>query len=82
MMTLEEIRAALGWCTILNMAFLLFWVVFYAFGRSFIYRMHGRFFDIPEKSMNVIHYSGMAFYKLLIFIFNLIPYLALRIVGS
>ncbi len=81
-MELVEIRAVLGWCTIINSGFFLFWVAFYIFGRSFVHRVHGRMFEISAPTMNVIHYSGMAFFKLLIIIFNLVPYLELRIVAG
>ncbi len=80
-MELVEIRAALGWCTIINSSFLLFWAAFFVFGRSFIHRVHGGMFEISAPTTNAIHYSGMAFFKILIFVFNLVPYLALRIIG-
>ena len=36
--------------------------------------------DIPVEQFNAIHYAGIAFFKILILVFNLVPYLALRIV--
>jgi hypothetical protein len=36
---------------------------------------------MPVERFNAIHYSAMAFFKCGILIFNLVPYLALRIVG-
>lgn len=81
-MELVEIRAALGWCTIINMGFLLFWALCFLFCRSFIHRVHGRMFEISAPTMNSIHYSGMFFFKILIIVFNLVPYLALRIIAE
>jgi len=35
---------------------------------------------MPVEKFNTIHYEAIALYKLGILIFNLVPYLALRIV--
>jgi hypothetical protein len=50
-------------------------------GRGFVFRMHGRIFHLSEERFNAIHYAGMAGYKMFIIAANLVPYLALRIVG-
>ena len=80
-MTVELLRDFLGWCAIINMALLLFWVLWMMLARGFVYRMHGRFFKMPEEKFDATHYAGMLFYKLCIFVFNIVPYLALRIVA-
>ena len=80
-MTLEIVRNALGWCTLINMAFLLIWLIMFIVGRDWIDRMHSRWFRISEERFDAIHYAGMAIFKTAIFLFNLVPYLALRIVG-
>jgi hypothetical protein len=80
-MTLEVIRAALGWCTIINWGILLIWVIFLRLGHDFVYRVHGKWIQVPVDEFNAIHYKGMAYYKTGIILFNLAPYLALRIVA-
>ena len=80
-MTMELVRDTLGWCALINIGFLFFWWIMFMLARDFIYRMHSKWFKMSEESFNKIHYVGMAIYKLMIFIFNLVPYLALRIVG-
>jgi len=59
------------------MGLLLWWVTFFIFGRSFIYRIHNRWFKISEERFDAIHYSGMALYKICIFVFNIVPYIVL-----
>jgi hypothetical protein len=81
-MTLEIIRDTLGWCTIINSGFLAIWILMMTLGRTFMFRMHGRLFPMSEERFNAIHYAGLAFLKTLIIVFNLTPYLALRIVGE
>lgn len=80
-MTLEEIRATLAWCSVINIGLLLWWFVFIAFAHDWVYKMHSRWFNIPVEKFDVIHYAGIAFFKISIFLFNLVPYFALRIVG-
>ena len=80
-MSLETIRAALGWCTLLNWAILLLWLLFFKLGRDWVYRIHSKWFRLPSEHFDTIHYGGMAFFKMGIILFNLTPYLALRIVG-
>ncbi len=80
-MTLEEIRATLAWCSVINIGLLLWWFVFIAFAHDWVYKMHSRWFNIPIEKFDAIHYAGIAFFKISIFLFNLVPYFALRIVG-
>jgi hypothetical protein len=46
-----------------------------------MYRLHGRWFRLSAEQFDALHYAGMAIYKLGIFLFCLVPYLALLIVG-
>ena len=80
-MTLELIRDALGWCTIINWAMLIFWWLFIVFAHDWVYRYHSKWFNVSAARFDEIHYQGMALFKSGIILFNLTPYLALRIVG-
>lgn len=80
-MTLEEIRAVLGWCAIINMGILLWWFLFLTFAGDWVFRMHSKFFKLPKESFHVVHYAGISAFKLAVFMLNIVPYFALRIVG-
>lgn len=77
---LEVLRSVLAWSTVINLGILLWWFVIIAVAHDWVYRIHGKWFEIPVDRFNAIHYSGIAIYKIGIFLFNLVPYLALRIV--
>ena len=81
-MELETIRAALGWCTIINIGFLMYWMIMIRFCRDWVRNMHGRWFKLSDETFDAIHYAAMAIFKLLIIVFNLVPYIALLIVGD
>lgn len=80
-MTLELVRDVLGWCGVLNIGMLLFWWLFFVFAHDFMYRMHGKWFKVSVEAFDTVHYSGMLFFKSSTFLFIIVPYLALRIVG-
>ena len=80
-MTLETIRGALAWCTVINWILLLWWLLFFIFAHDLMHRIHGKWFKLSVERFDAIHYAGMALFKAGIILFNLVPYLALRIVG-
>ncbi len=81
MMTIELVRAVLGWCIIINMGILLWWFLWFMLAHDFIYRFHGKWFKLSEQQFDGIHYAGMALYKIGIWLFAIAPYLALHIAG-
>lgn len=80
-MTIETIRAALGWCAIINMGLLLWWFFAIAILHDWVYKWHSKWFKLSREKFDEIHYAGIAFFKIAIFVFNIVPYFALRIVG-
>jgi hypothetical protein len=81
-MTIETICELLAWCTVINFGMLMFWFVILLLARDSIYRLHGNWFKLSRESFDTIHYGGIAFYKICILVFNLFPYLVLRIMAD
>ena len=81
-MDLSIAREFFGWCAILNSGLLLFSFMIIAFAGDWVYRMHSKWHDISRESFNVVVYSLLAFIKTVIFIFNIVPYVALMIITS
>lgn len=80
-MSIELIRDTLLWCTVINYGLLFFWALFFIIAHDWMYRLHGRWFRLSVEQFDALHYAGMAIYKIGIFLFNLVPYIALHIVG-
>ena len=76
-MVLAELKTFLIWCTILNSGFLLIWCAMYFFAGDFVRRVHGRWFELSRGQFDAIHYQGMMIFKLLVFLFNVVPLLSL-----
>lgn len=81
-MTVAKFRAMLGWCSVINIALLLWWWLGFSFAHDWMYRFHGSWLKISVETFDAIHYGGMVAFKAAIIMFNLVPYLALRIVGK
>ena len=80
-MTIETMREFLGWCAVINLAVLAWWFLWLWLAHDYVYRMHSRWFAMPVERFNTIHYAGMAMFKLLVLVLNVVPYAALWIVG-
>jgi hypothetical protein len=63
------------------MALLLWWAMFLLLAHDWTYRLHSKWFKISAEQFDTIHYAGIAIFKLGVFMFNLVPYFALRIIG-
>ena len=78
-MAIELVQEILGWCSLINVALLLIWFLFIVFAHDWIFRIHTRWFKLSSEKFDAIHYAGMGLFKMTIVIFNVMPYLALRI---
>jgi hypothetical protein len=79
--SIHFIREILGWSTLLNIGVLLFSSLTLAIAGPPIKRIHAKMFGLSEEDLSRAYFQYLAQYKIAILIFNLVPYLALRIVG-
>jgi len=80
-MDIQTLTTFFMWCTILNVALLVLSSLICLCAGDWAYQIHSKLFSISRETFNVVIYSFIALYKLLIFVFILIPYIALLIVG-
>ncbi|MDP3009012.1 MAG: hypothetical protein Q8N30_08080 [Methylococcales bacterium] len=80
MMTIDILSAVLGWATVINMGIVTLWFLLIVYAHDWVYQLHSRWFTLSVERFDTIHYAGMAFYKISIYLFNLVPFLALQIV--
>ena len=79
-MTATTLQAFIGWCALINFGLLTLWFLSFVLAKEWMYRLHGRWFNISRERFDAIHYGGMAGYKLAIWLFNLAPFIALHLV--
>ncbi|HAE10230.1 MAG TPA: hypothetical protein DCG39_01165 [Opitutae bacterium] len=76
--TKENLRTFLGWCTVINLGFLLYWILALSFARDWVFLVHTSAVEISKESFAEINYAMMGYYKLAVILFNVTPYLVLR----
>jgi hypothetical protein len=67
---------------LMGMGFLTIWVLGWVLGRDWVFDRHSRYFKIPSKQFDAIHYTGMAAMKTLLLLLFFVPYLALKAAGG
>jgi len=73
-MSIEMLTEFFMWCTILNMGLLMFSFLILAFASDFVYRIHSKWFPMPRETFNVVLYSFIGIYKIIVFVFNIVPW--------
>jgi hypothetical protein len=79
-LTKENIRKFLGWCSIINIGLLLYWILALVFARDWVFWVHTSAVEISKESFAEINYAMMGYFKLAVILFNVTPYLVLRFV--
>lgn len=80
-MNFQRVRSVLLWSTIINFGLLAVWGVAYLLGRDWMYWAMG-WSRLSAEQMDVLQVAGMMLYKMGVFLFNVVPYVAMRIVES
>jgi hypothetical protein len=65
-------------CWIFGFVLLFIWLG--AFMSGAVHSLHGPLMGLSDHDLNVSHYCGMAFFKLLVIVFFFMPWLAIRMV--
>ena len=81
-MNFVALRGVLLWCTILNFGLLAVWSLLFILSHEWMHRLSNRWWRLPIEQFNAINFAGIVLYKTSIILFNLTPYIALRIVVS
>ena len=77
---MAEFTSFLAWCLIINYGLLVVWFIALLSARAAMYRLHSRWFDITESQFKQANYLVFAIYKILVLVFILVPYVALKLI--
>ena len=80
-MSIDVARNFFLWCAVINYLVLMVWFLLIVSPHQWLYRLWGKWFPLTAQQFDIINFGGIALYKLGILLFNLVPYVALRIVG-
>jgi hypothetical protein len=80
-MTIDLIRDFFLWCSIINIALLMVSLLIVCTMRSYVYREHGKWFSLTKEQFQLVWYAFIGFYKICIFVFNLVPFIVLSFIN-
>ena len=80
-MTTETLRHFFAWCAVINYAMLIVWFVLHLVAHGWLTGLSQRFFRVSADRYDSITLKAMFYFKLSIWLLNIGPYLALRIIG-
>ena len=78
-MNTEILKRMLAWSAVINYGILIVWFVGFIAAHDWFRDVYGRWFRFPSEQFDLMNYLGMSIYKIGILLFNIVPYLALRI---
>lgn len=79
MFSIDIVREFIGWCTVINIGILLIATIFLVLTRVPILKMHAKLFELSQADLSLSYFQFLGQYKLAIYVLNLAPYMALRI---
>jgi len=80
MLTHEMLTEFLGWSTLINFTFLLITTLAIMFFREPVIKIHAELFNLNKEDLGRAYFNYIAIYKILIIVFNFVPYIALKII--
>lgn len=81
MNTMESMREVLGWCSVINIGVLMLSTIGVIVLRDKISLLHAKMFNLDQRDISRAYFQYLAHYKILIIVFNIVPYFTLRIIS-
>ena len=69
------------WCGVINTGMMFFWVLIFTLAPDWVWRTQKVFFPIPREQFTTMLYCFLGSFKVLVIVFNWVPYFALRIMA-
>ena len=82
MISYQKLTAFFGWSSVINIAILCVTFFLLVAIRGVVLPIHSNIFGINAEDLAQIYFQWIGDYKTLIIIFNLVPYVSLKIIGS
>lgn len=82
MVNIESITEFLGWCAVLNIGLLTcYTIVLVSSVGDWAKSIHAKLFRVSKEGLEPLYFNFLANYKIAVLILNVIPYIALKIMG-
>jgi hypothetical protein len=78
-MKIEMLTNVFFWCTVIDYGVLLLWCLMFKLGHDLHYRLTSWWFPVTVSRYDELNFTGIVFFKLAIVLFNLVPFIGLRL---
>ena len=82
MMDTKTTATFLGWCTVINFGILIVGALAWMLVNESVSPLAATMMGLTKEEVNVGFFDGLMIYRAGIFLFNLVPYIALKIMAS
>ena len=79
-MDVNQLTAFFGWCTVLNISIYAFSALFITVFKKFTISIHSKLIGLDAAELPALYFKFMGNYKICIIVFNLTPYIALKLI--
>lgn len=79
-MDIQTLTDFFMWCSIINIGFLFVLGLVFMLAPNLTYRLQSIFIPISRETFNVVFYSFIGFFKVIVLVFNVVPWIALKII--
>jgi len=81
MFTISTLAEFLGWSSVINICILATASLAVMLMRDSMTKLHGKMFGLDTSDLSRAYFQYLAQYKIAIFVFNLVPYVSLKIIS-
>ena len=79
-MDIQTVTDFFMWCSIINCGFLILGSIFLWVRPEFVYKIQGNFVPLSREQLEIFFYGFIGLFKILVLIFNVVPFIALKII--
>ena len=80
MIDLNSFTAFVGWCALINMSLLAVMAISVAVAGEWMAGIHASMYRVSPERLPEIYFNYLAHFKLVVLIFNITPYVALKLI--
>ena len=80
-MSIEQLTQFFGWCSVINIGVLIVTTIALVAFKGAVSKVHTRMTGVPEAALSGLYFQYLGFYKIAVIVFNLVPYVALKMMA-
>lgn len=80
-MDIQSLTTFFGWCSVINGGLFAFIAFFMMLAPNIVYKVQSKFFTLEREYFDRVIYAFLGAWKLLFLFFNLVPYIALKLIS-